>query len=156
MAESKRAKQRGMMLLDVVIGASLLAAAGLAAAQLVLDTSSLKQACAVRRLVIETISEELKRVEGSVFEDLRADHDGRGFAVQDDEPIGMRLTAPPGDADGLPGLVTVTVPDPPNTPDELLEVTVRVDWFDGTATNAVVRRLRVSRVGGYESSEADD
>jgi hypothetical protein len=142
-----------MMLLDVVVGASLLAAAGLAAAQMVLDTSSLRQACAVRRLVIETISEELKRIEGSVFEQVRADHDGRGFAVAEDEPGGMHLTAPPGDADGLPGLVTVTVPDPPNDPGELLEVTVRIDWFDGAASHSVTRSLEVSRVGGYEGPD---
>jgi len=144
------------MLLDVVVGASLLAAAGLAAAQLVLDTNSLRRACAVRRLVIETISEELKRIEGSVFEEVLADHDGRGFRVADDEPTGITLTAPPGDPDGLPGLVTVTVPDPPNLPNELLDVTVRVDWFDSGVANFVVRRLRVSRVGGYESSEVDE
>ena len=141
------------MLLDVLVGASLLAAAGLAAAQMVLDTSSLRKACAVRRLVIETISEELKHVEGSVFEDLVTEHDGRGFAVQDDEPNGLHLTAPPGDADGLPGLVTVTVPDPPGDADELLEVTVSIDWFDGSTTNSVARRLRVSRVGGYEGPD---
>lgn len=144
------------MLLDVVVGASLLAAAGLAAAQLVLDTNSLRRACAVRRLVIETISEELKRIEGSVFEEVLADHDGRGFAVADDEPTGITLTAPPGDPDGLPGLITVTVPDPPNLPNELLDVTVRVDWFDSGVANFVARRLRVSRVGGYESSEVDE
>jgi hypothetical protein len=139
-----------MMLLDVLVGASLLAAAGLAAAQMVLDTNSLRQACAVRRLVIETISEELKRIEGSLFEELQAQHHGRGFAVREDEPGGLLLTAPPGDADGLPGLVTVTVPNPPNDPDELLEVTVRVDWFDGTTSNSISRTLTVSRVGGYE------
>lgn len=144
------------MLLDVVVGASLLAAAGLAAAQMVLDTTSLRHACSVRRLVIETISEELKLIEGSIFEDLRAEHDGRGFAVRDDEPDGLQLTAPPGDADGLPGLVAVTVPDPPNDAAELLEVTVRVDWFDAGAVNTLTRTLRVSRVGGYESSEVDD
>ena len=138
------------MLLDVVIGASLLGAAGLAAAQMVLDTTSLRRACAVRRLVIETVSEELKSIEGSLFEDVRADHDGRGFAVKEDEPGGMELTAPPGDADGLPGRISVTVPDPPNEPGELLDVIVTVDWFDGTATNQLVRSLRVSRVGGYE------
>ena len=128
----RRAKQRGMMLLDVVVGASLLAAAGLAAAQMVLDTSSLRKACAVRRLVIETISEELKQIEGGVVEDVVAEHDGRGFAVAEDEAAGLRLTAPPGDRDGLPGLVTVTVPDPPGDADELLEVTVSIEWFDGT------------------------
>jgi hypothetical protein len=139
-----------MMLLDVVIGASLLAAAGLAAAQMVLDTTSLRKACAVRRLVIESMSEELKQIEGSLFENVRADYDGRGFAVAEDEVNGMHLTAPPGDPDGLPGLVTVTVPDPPNDPNELLDVTVRVDWFDGSATNSLARSLRVSRVGGYD------
>jgi hypothetical protein len=142
-----------MMLLDVVVGASLLAAAGLAAAQLVLDTSSLRQACAVRRLVIESISEELKFIEASLFENVQAEHDGRGFAVAEDEADGMRLTAPPGDPDGLPGLVTVTVPDPPGDAGELLEVTVSVSWFDGTTTSTVARSLRVSRVGGYESDE---
>ena len=141
------------MLLDVVVGASLLAAAGLAAAQLVLDTSSLRQACSVRRLVIETISEELKLVEASLFENVQAEHDRRGFAVAEDEADGMRLTAPPGDPDGLPGLVTVTVPDPPGDAGELLQVTVQVSWFDGTTTSTVARSLRVSRVGGYESDE---
>jgi hypothetical protein len=141
------------MLLDVVVGATLLAAAGLAAAQLVLDTTSLRQACAVRRLVIETISEELKQIEASLYEEVQADHHGRGFAVAEDEVDGLRLTAPPGDPDGLPGLVTVTVPDPPGDAGELLEVTVRVDWFDGTTTSSVVRNLRVSRVGGYELDE---
>jgi len=144
------------MLLDVLVGASLLAAACLAAAQMVLDTTSLRAACAVRRLVIESISEELKRVEGSVFESLRADHDGRGFAVREDEAGGLRLVAPPGDPDGLPGLVTVTVPDPPGNAGELLEVTVRVEWFDGGVASEMVRTLSVSRVGGYEGSEVDD
>ena len=43
MRARKGTNQRGMMLLDVVIGASLLAAAGLAAAQMVLDTTSLRR-----------------------------------------------------------------------------------------------------------------
>ena len=54
----------------------------------------------------------------------------------------MPPTAPPGDPDGLPGLVTVTVPDPPNLPNELLDVTVRVDWFDSGAQYFVARQLR--------------
>ena len=65
----------------------------------------------------------------------------------------MRLTAPPGDPDGLPGLVTGTVPDPPGDAVELLLVTVRIDWFDGTNTASIARSLRDSRVGGYESDE---
>ena len=143
---STRQGQDGLGLLDVVVGMALMAVAVLAAAQLVMDTNNMRQTIEIQRLVSDHLDSQLKQVEVTSFPTIQTAHDGRGFPVE--SPNGLRLEAPQGDPDGLPGLVSIEVPDPPGNPDQLVRVTVEVEWADRSGTHRQSRSALVSSVGG--------
>ena len=142
----RRKSEAGIVFLDLMVGAALLAVALMAAAQLVLDTNNLQQTVAIKRMVSDAVLDEVKRVEITPFDNVVANHHGRGFAVA--EVGGVALQALPGDPDGLPGSIQVDPPPAPATADELLLVTVRVDWQDRSGAREMERTMLLSRLGG--------
>ncbi len=144
-SEARMRRSAGYGLLDLVVGAALLAVAVMAAAQLVLDTNNMRQSIEIQRLVGDRLDEELKMVESASFATIFDDHHQRGFSLEDER---IRLQAPQGDPDGLPGHVEVLVPDPPNDPSSLLEARVEVQWSDRTGTHERQFRQLVSRFAG--------
>jgi hypothetical protein len=143
-----RSHEAGIVLLDAALGATLFAAAVMASAQIVLDTNSLLETVEIKRVVVESINDELAEIESTPFEDIFATHNGRAFSVEEEE--GYNLMPPQGDKDGLPGEVTLLAAQPLDDPTELIDVTIDVLWADPTGTRQMIRTLRVSRVGGVQ------
>lgn len=141
-----RQGQEGLGLLDVVIGMALMAVAIMAAAQLVMDTNNMRQTIDIQRLVSDHLDSQIKQAEVTPFAEILVNHQNRGFEVSSAD--GLILQAPQGDPDGLPGVVVVEVPDPPNDAGELLNVVVSIAWSDRRGTHAQSRSTLISRVGG--------
>ena len=116
-------------------------------AQVALTIRSLKRADGEKAIAVAALEAELQAIESTPFRDLLATHQGRGFTVILEGAATPALRALPGDADGLPGLVTVDVPDPPDDASQLLELAVSLEWQGSFGPRRLIRRIRIARSG---------
>jgi hypothetical protein len=100
-----------------------------------------------KAMAAEALDRELAVIEATPFEEIQADHDGRGFEVVLPGRASSMLTALPGDPDGLPGIIEVRVPDPPNNAEFLLEVELRLEWAGTNGPRRLSRIVQLSRLG---------
>jgi hypothetical protein len=140
-------RRAGFLLVDVLVGTSLLVTAALGMTAVAASTAQLRRLNAERAAALRALDREEAVIESAPFDDLLAVHDGSGFAVLAEDSGAVLLRARAGDADGLPGRVTVAIPDDVGDPSRLLDVTLRVDWTGGFGPQSVTRTLRVSRLG---------
>jgi type II secretory pathway pseudopilin PulG len=134
----------GFTLLEVIAAAGILGAGILAVAHIAVDATNLEQSIRETEVANAVLDREMQVIEASSFLSLRTLHDGRGFAASAE---GRTLQAVPGDADGLPGSVAVTLPNPPNDASRLVDVTVTLDWRGHGGVRSMSRTLRISMVG---------
>jgi hypothetical protein len=142
-----RAGAAGLTLVDVAVATVLLVVGLVSLADVALTLRSMGRADAERSVAANALLEQAHAIETTPFQGLIAAHDGRGFAVGIDGQAGAALRAVPGDADGLPGSISVIAPNPPNDPARLLEATVTIDWQGSFGPQRMVRRILISRLG---------
>jgi hypothetical protein len=140
-------RRGGFTLIDVLVGTSLLVTAALGMSGVAASTMQMRRVNEERVAALQALDREATLIEAAPFDDLLAVHDGRGFGVASEATGRTLLRAQAGDGDGLPGLVTVSVPGAPGDANRLLDVTLRIDWVAGFAPQSVARTLRLSRIG---------
>jgi len=140
-------RRRGFTLVDVLVSTSLLVTAALGMTGIASFTAQMRRVNDERAVAVRALDREAAAIEAAPFDDLLDVHDGRGFAVLGEQTGRVMLRAQAGDADGFPGLVTVTVPDDPGDPNRLLDVMVRIDWVGSFGPQSLSRTLRLSRLG---------
>ena len=104
----------------------------------------LTQALEEKNAALASLERKSQEIEATAFAQVLATHHGTAFTVTAPGMVTNMLRPAPGDADGMPGSVTVTAPDPPNDPGLLLQVTIRVDWVGVAGTQSLVRTLLMS------------
>jgi hypothetical protein len=141
----RRRREGGLTLIETVCAAVVLALAILGLSRVALSANEMQQSGVQKAAALREVERQLATVQSSDFASIVATFDGTGFGVILDGAAAEALTAVPNDADGRPGLVTVTAPT--GDPDALLEVQVRIDWLGRNGPQSVARTLRLSRVG---------
>ena len=141
-----RKNEAGFTLLDVLVANSILLIAVLGLCGATTKAHGVQATLQERVAIDRALDEELTQIEGSAFDNLVADHDGRSFEVRLNDGANSILRTLPGDADGVVGSVSVRAAEPYNDPDRLLEVEVRVD-ARGKAEWHRSRTVRISRGG---------
>lgn len=143
----KRRADAGLTLVDVAVATVLLVVGLISLADVALTLRSMGRADSERAVASTALLEQAHAIETTPFASLIAAHDGRGFDVRIDGQAGVALRALPGDADGLPGSISVIAPNPPNDPARLLEATITIDWQGSFGTQRMTRRILISRLG---------
>lgn len=141
----RRRRERGLTLIETVCAAVVLALAILGLSQVALSANAMQQSGVQKAAALREVERQLATIQSSDFTTIVATYDGAGFGVILDGATAEALPALANDADGRPGLVTVTAPT--GDPDALLEVRVRIDWQGRNGPQSVGRTLRLSRVG---------
>jgi hypothetical protein len=140
-------RRDGFTLIDVLVSTSLLLTAALGMTAVTAFIAQMRGVDRERVAALRALDREAAAVELCPFDELLAVQDGRGFPVLKDDAGRVKLRALNGDADGLPGSVTVSVAPDVGDASRLLEVTLRVDWIGSSGPQAVSRTLRISRLG---------
>jgi prepilin-type N-terminal cleavage/methylation domain-containing protein len=138
---------RGFTLVELAVATVILVVGVLTLAHVALTIRAMHRADDERAMAATALLDQLHAVETTPFGDVVATFDGHGFDVVLPGEVSPALRALAGDPDGRAGLVTVTAPDPPKDPTELLEVTVRLDWDGSYGAQHLERRVRISRPG---------
>lgn len=142
-----RRTERGFTLVELAVATVLLVAGILALAHVALTIQSMKRADDERAMASSALLDQLRAIETTPFGDVVKNFNGQAFDVVLPGETTPCLRAIPGDTDGRVGLVTVTAPDPPNDPTELLEAAVRLDWDGAFGPEHLERHVRLSRPG---------
>lgn len=137
----------GFTLVEVMVGISILAVSILGIASFAATSQRLTRTAEEKDAAREALAAKLQEVEGTPFAQIQATHDGTGFAVTKAGAANNMLRPLPGDADGLPGSVTVTVPPNPGDPSRLLQVVVRVDWQGPNGPRSMSQAVLLSVTG---------
>lgn len=143
----KSSGESGFTLIELAIAIVLLVVGLLALAHVALTIQSMKRADDERTMAAGALLEQLRSIETTPFGDVAGNFNGHAFDVVLPGEATPCLRPIPGDTDGRVGLVTVTAPDPPKDPTELLEATVRLDWDGAFGPEHLERRVRISRPG---------
>jgi len=146
-ADGRRRRQGGFSLVELMVGLSIFVVSLMALIQIAAVTNQARRASRERQAAWLAVTEQLRQVENTPFANLQATWNGRGFPIFLEDSVNAGLRALPGDPDGLPGLVSVTVPASMNDPNLLLEVTVRVDWVASSSPQTISRSVRISLPG---------
>ena len=144
---ARRRDERGFTLVELAVATVILVVGVLTLAHVALTIRAMHRADDERAMAATALLDQLHAVETTPFGNVAANFDGHGFDVVLPGEASPALRALPGDPDGKAGLVTVTAPDPPKDPAELLEVTVRLDWDGSYGPQHLERHVRISRPG---------
>jgi len=134
-----------MTLIEVLIATVILTTAVLGLSMVSATTNDLRAAGLEKAAAMHAVEAQLAAVEATVFANIVAQHNGRGFAVTLPGKAGNALDAVAGDPDGLPGLITVTAPT--GDPAHLLEIDVKVVWHGRHGNQQIERIMRLSSLG---------
>jgi hypothetical protein len=144
---ARRRSESGFTLVELAVATVLLVAGVLALAHVALTIQAMKRADDERAMAATALLDQLRAIETTPFGDVAKNFDGHAFDVVLPGEANACLRPIPGDVDGRVGLVTVTTPDPPNDPTELLEAAVRLDWDGAFGPEHLERHVRLSRPG---------
>ncbi len=144
----RRLRRGGFSLIETLVASAILLIGIVALASSAVMAMHLRKTQALKMLAAEALDQEMAAVQATPFTDIRAQHDGRGFAIFAEGKVNAALNALTNDADGLPGNITVTAPAPFNDFNRLVDVTVRVEWQGTNGPQALRRTIRLSRAGG--------
>jgi hypothetical protein len=142
---ARRRRESGFSLVETLCVSTTLTVAVLGMTQVAVTATTLHQVGVQKAAAIEQVEEELGTILSTDFEDVAATHHLRGFGVRLDGATNDAFRAIAGDADGQPGLVTVSAPT--GNAAELLEVRVRLDWIGVNGPQHLERVQRLSRLG---------
>jgi hypothetical protein len=134
-----------MTLIETICAAAILAVAIVGLTNVTATSAALHRAGVEKSAAMRAAERQLATVVASDFATLQADWNGAGFAVGLEGKGGAALRPLPNDPDGMAGSVQVTAPS--GDPAELVEIAVRVDWVSAHGPQALVRRMRLSRLG---------
>jgi Tfp pilus assembly protein PilV len=134
-----------MTLIEVLIATVILTTAVLGLSIVSATTNDLRAAGLEKAAALHAVEAQLSAVEATDFAQIIATHNNRGFAVTLPGKVGNALDAVQGDADGLPGIITVTAPT--GDAAHLLEIDVKVIWHGRHGNQQVERIMRLSSLG---------
>lgn len=134
-----------MTLIEVLIATVILTTAVLGLSMVSATTNDLRAAGLEKAAAMHAAEAQLAAVEATDFTQIIAQHNNRGFAVTLPGKVGNALDAVPGDADGMPGLITITAPT--GDAAHLLEIDVKVIWKGRHGSQQVERIMRLSSLG---------
>jgi prepilin-type N-terminal cleavage/methylation domain-containing protein len=138
-------RDHGMTLIEVMIAATILTTAVLGLSVVSVTTNELRATGQEKAAAMHAIERELSAVEATNFATIIATHNGRGFSVTLPGEVNTALRAVKGDADGLPGIISVTAPT--GDPAHLLEIRVRILWQGRSGPQQLSRTFRLSSLG---------
>jgi hypothetical protein len=134
-----------MSLVELLIATVILTTAVLGLSIVSVTTADLRATGLEKSAALHAVERELAAVEATSFGTIVATHDGRGFSVSLPGAANAALRAIVGDADGLPGTISITAPT--GDAAHLLEIRVRIVWQGRHGTQQVARIFRLSSLG---------
>jgi len=134
-----------MTLIETACAAAILALAVAGLTNVSATSAALHRAGVEKAAAMRAAERQLSTILASDFATLTADWDGTGFAAGIEGKAGMALRSLPGDADEMPGSVSITAPT--GNAAELVDILVRVEWVSAHGPANLTRRMRLSRLG---------
>jgi prepilin-type N-terminal cleavage/methylation domain-containing protein len=138
-------RQGGMTLIELLVATVILTTGVLGLSVVSVTTGELRASGLEKAAALHAVERELSAVEATPFANIVATHNGRGFSVSLPGEAHAALRALPADADGLPGIISVTAPT--GDAAHLLEINVRIIWQGRHGSQQLSRTFRLSSLG---------
>jgi prepilin-type N-terminal cleavage/methylation domain-containing protein len=146
MQPGRRARgQGGMTLIELLVATVILTTGVLGLSIVSVTTNELRASGLEKAAALHAVERELAAVEATDFANIVLTHNGRGFSVSLPGEANTALRALTADADGLPGIITITAPT--GDPAHLLEIHVRIIWQGRHGSQQLSRTFRLSSLG---------
>ncbi len=144
-AERRRRSSGGFTLIEVMVVAMMLAVAILGMSQISNVSAALRALGREKAAAVRTLDRQVAAIQATNFAAIPARWNNTGFEVALEDKGRAILHPLPGDADGMPGNVSVSAPN--GDPSQLLEIRVRIDWNGAHGPQHVQRIVRLSALG---------
>jgi type II secretory pathway pseudopilin PulG len=142
--------ERGFALPDTLMAIAVVAVAVGSLASAAVSSSQLRRTVAEKSVALQVLKDEIREIESTPFVEIMDSHHERTFLVDPEGRGESVLNVRAGAKDGRPGLITVSVPNPPGDAARLLDVLVRIEWESRTGPQSMARTIRISRLGGAQ------